>query len=50
MALLDFLRLNPQLTVLKASNCELTGDLFTDTHYNWETSSLEELKLKPSVC
>ncbi len=45
VALLDFLRLNPQLTVLKASNCDLTDDLFTDTHY-WETSSLKELKLK----
>ena len=42
MALLDFLRLNPQLAVLKASWCHLTDDLFTDTHY-WETSSLEEL-------
>ncbi len=42
VALLDFLRLNPQLAVLKASSCDLTDDLFTDTHY-WETSSLEEL-------
>ena len=42
VALLDFLRLNPQLTVLKAFDCDLTGDLFTDTHY-WETSSLKEL-------
>ncbi len=44
VALLDFLHLNPQLAVLKASNCELTDDLFTDTHY-WKTSSLKELTL-----
>ena len=42
VALLDFLRLNPQLAVLKASDCCLTDDLFTDTQY-WETSSLKEL-------
>ena len=44
VALLDFLRLNPQLAVLKASSCDLTDDLFTDTHY-WETSSLKELTI-----
>ena len=42
VALINFLRLNPQLTVLRAFDCNLTDDLFTDTHY-WETSSLEEL-------
>ncbi len=44
VALLDFLRLNPQLAVLKVYNCNLTDDLFTDTHY-WETSSLKELTI-----
>ena len=43
-ALLHFLRLNPQLAVLRASYCQLTNDLFTDTHY-WETSSLKELTI-----
>ena len=42
VALLDFLHLNAQLTILEASDCYLTDYLFTDTHY-WETSSLKEL-------
>ena len=44
VALLDFLRLNPQLAVLKASHCHVTDDLFIDTHY-WETSCLKELAI-----
>ena len=45
MALLGFLRLNPQLAVLEASDCNLTDDLFTYIHYNWETFSLKELTI-----
>ncbi|XP_064389815.1 uncharacterized protein LOC135337765 isoform X3 [Halichondria panicea] len=42
VALLDFLRHNPRLAVLKASNCDLTDDLFVDSYY-WQTSSLKKL-------